>query len=367
MSAAASSGPPTARSAPSRAFPLRRAAKTLEDIHAHTDSPHRHLRAARCCSCCPPQRRAWPAHGPQRARRAGYPTRPITIIVGYSAGGANDLLARIVGEKLAALLHQNVVVENKPGVASIIGASTVAKAKPDGHTLLMGASGPLSFNPSLYKSLPYAPDRDLVAISLVATYPLVLLTQAGNPATATLPGLLRHAKANPQAANYSASSASFQLVTELFKRKAGADFAYIPYKGSTESVAAVGSGDAMMTLVDTGPAMVGVRGGRVRPLAITAKSRAPYLPDTPTLQELGIAMDVELWSGLFAPAGTPPEIIRLLERAVQDAVAAPDVQQRITAMAITPKSSTSQELNAMVRSEIRQWLDVAAAAGIQPN
>jgi tripartite-type tricarboxylate transporter receptor subunit TctC len=297
----------------------------------------------------------------------GFPAKPITIVVGYTAGGANDILARIVAEKMSVALKQPVLVENRPGVASIVGATFVAKARPDGYTLLMGASGPISFNPSLYKSLPYSPEKDLVPVSLVGTFPLVLLTQAANPDTATLKGLVQFAKAHPEKANYSASAASFQLISELFKRRSDTQFLYIPYKGSSESIIAVSAGDATMTLVDSGPAMPAVKGGRVRALAITAAERAPYLPDTPTMKELGIDMNVELWSGLFAPAGTPPAIVKKLEQAVHDAVAAPDVQQRITGLSITPVSSTSQELAARVKSEIRMWQEVATAAGIQPN
>lgn len=296
-----------------------------------------------------------------------FPTHPITIVVGYSAGGANDVLARIVAEKMTASLGQTVVVVNKPGVASIIGAGFVAQQKPDGYTLLMGASGPMSFNPALYKTLPYAPDKDFVPISLVGTFPLVLLTQTANAETATVSALIRFVKAHPGGCNFSASAASFQLMTELFKRQAGIQCQYIPYKGSSDSIVAVGSGDATMTLVDIGPAIPAVAGQRVRAVAITAGSRVPALPSTPTMKQAGIDLDVELWSGLFAPAGTPAPIVRKLESAVRDAVASPDVQERIGALSITPKSSTSEELAARVKSEIRIWQQVAKDAGIQPN
>ena len=296
-----------------------------------------------------------------------FPTKPITIIVGYTAGGANDILARILAEKMSADLHQPVIVENRPGVSSIVGAVYVAKAKPDGYTLLLGASGPISFNPSLYKSLPYSPEKDLVPVSLVGTFPLVLLTQTANPDTATLKGLIQYAKAHPDKANYSASAASFQLITELFKRQSDTQFLYIPYKGSSESIIAVTGGDATMTLVDSGPAMPAIKGGRVRALAITSAERSPYMPDVPTMKELGVDMNVELWSGLFAPAGTPPEVVKRLERSVHDAIASPDVQQRIAGLSITPVSSTSEALAARVKKEIRLWQDVATAAGIQPN
>jgi tripartite-type tricarboxylate transporter receptor subunit TctC len=298
---------------------------------------------------------------------AEFPERTITIVVGFSPGGANDLLARIVAEKMSASLDQSVVVLNKPGVASIIGATYVAAQKPDGYTLFMGASGPMSFNPALYKLLPYSPERDFVAISMVGTFPLLLLTSTRNPDTSSLPALIRYTKANPGICNYSASSGSFQLTTELFKRKSGIQCQYIPYKGSIEAVLAVSTGDATMALVDTSPSMPAIRGERVRALAITQSTRADYLPDTPTMKELGVDLDVELWSGLFAPAGTPAAIVKKLERAVRDALASADVRQRILQLSITPKSSTSEELGAKVKAEIALWQQVATDAGMQPN
>ncbi|SAI67824.1 putattive exported protein [Bordetella ansorpii] len=296
-----------------------------------------------------------------------FPAHPITIIVGYSAGGANDILARILADRLTVSLKQPVIVENKPGVASIVGATYVAKAKPDGYTLLMGASGPISFNPALYKSLPYAPDKDLAPISLVGTFPLILLTQSANKETSTLKGLKAYAAANPKKSNYSASAASFQLMTELFKKQTGTHFEYIPYKGSMDSITAVSTGDATMTLVDAGPATPMIKGGRVRALAVTSAQRTPYLPDVPTMKEAGIDMDVELWSGLFAPAGTPPAVIATLQRSVRDALQAPEVRQRIAALSITPKSNTPEEFAALIGKEIALWKRVAQEAGVQPN
>ena len=296
-----------------------------------------------------------------------YPSHPINIVVGYSAGGANDILARILADKMSSMLKQSVIVENKPGVASIIGATYVAKADPDGYTLFMGASGPISFNPALYKSLPYSPTEDFVPISLVGTFPLVLLTQTANEQTDSLEGLKAYAAKHPDKANYSASAASFQLMTELFKKQTGTQFEYIPYKGSMDSITAVSTGDATITLVDTGPATRVLPGGRIRALAVTSGERTQYLPDVPTMKELGIDMNVELWSGLFAPAGTPPEVVQKLEQTVHDALQAPDVQKRIAALAITPKSATSKAFSAMIDKEITLWKRVAREANIPLN
>ncbi|AOB33425.1 hypothetical protein AKI39_05070 [Bordetella sp. H567] len=296
-----------------------------------------------------------------------YPSKPITIIVGYSAGGANDLLARVVGEKMSTLLKQPVIVENKPGAGSIIAANFVAKAKADGYTLLMGASGPISFNPSLYKKLPYDPQKDLTPVSLVGTFPLVLVTQKSNPDTGSLPTLIAYAKDHPGKSNYSASSASFQLITELFKRRTQTAFEYIPYKSSYESVMAVSTGDATMTLADSSPAMQGISSGRVRALAVTSPQRISYMADTPTLKELGIDMTVELWSGLFVPAGTPPAVVGKLEETVKTIMDDGDVRKRVEGMSITPASSTSRDFAQRIAQEIPFWKKIAQDAGIQPN
>jgi tripartite-type tricarboxylate transporter receptor subunit TctC len=338
----------------------READKTLETAMTLTRSPAYRLGAMALAAA------AMLAVSSVRAEDA-YPSKPITIIVGYTTGGANDLLARVVAEKMSTLLKQPVIVENKPGAGSIIGANFVAKAKPDGYTLLMGASGPISFNPSLYKKLPYDPQKDLTPVSLVGTFPLILLTQKSNPDTGSLPNLIAYAKGHPANSNYSASSASFQLISELFKRQTQTKFEYIPYKGSYESVMAVSTGDATMTLVDSGPAMQGVAGGRVRALAVTSPQRTSFLADTPTLKELGIDMNVELWSGLFVPAGTPPAVVGKLEQTVKTIMDDADVRKRVESMSITPASSTSKDFAARIAEEIPFWQKIAQAAGIQPN
>jgi tripartite-type tricarboxylate transporter receptor subunit TctC len=304
---------------------------------------------------------------PAHAADDHFPDKPITIIVGYSAGGANDILARVMAEKMSSMLKQSVIVENKPGVASIVGATYVAKAKPDGYTLLMGASGPISFNPALYKKLPYDPAKDFAPISLVGTFPLVLLTQTANPDTGSIEALIQYARQHPERANYSASAASFQLMTELFLKKVDTRFTYIPYKGSADSITAVTAGDVTMTLVDAGPATPAIKGGRVRALAVTSAARNPLLPDVPTMAEQGIDMKVELWSGLFAPAGTPPAVVQKLAETVRAAVASKEVRDRMLALSITPTSNTPAEFGKQIVGEIELWKQVAQDAGIQPN
>ena len=296
---------------------------------------------------------------------ADYPAHPITIIVGYSPGGANDELARIAADSLSVSLGQPVIVENRPGVASIVGAGVVAKAKPDGYTLLMGASGPMVFNYALYASLPYTP-QDFAPISLMGTFPVVLLTQASNPAK-SVQQLVEFSRQNPEKANYSASAASFQLIMELFNNKTGAKFANIPYKGSNDSIRAVIADDVTITLVDAGPALTAVRGGRVKAIAVTSNKRLKDFPDVPTMREVGVDLNVMFWSGLLAPAGTPEPIISRLQQEIARIVEMPDVKRRISALSITPTSNTSEEFARLIATEILFWKKVAVDNKIKVN
>ncbi|MES2363558.1 MAG: tripartite tricarboxylate transporter substrate binding protein [Pseudomonadota bacterium] len=302
---------------------------------------------------------------PLGALAADYPLKPITIVVGFSAGGSSDALARIVAEKLAIGLGQPVVVENRAGVASIVGAAFVAKAKPDGYTLLMGASGPNVFNYALYARLPYAP-QDFAPVSLLGTFPLLLLTQASNPAK-SMQELVAQSRQNPDKANYGASSASFQLVTELFNNKTGARFSHIPYKGSNDAITAVISGDVSMTLVDAGAASAVLQGGRVKALAVTSTERLRELPNVPTMNELGVDLKVSFWSGLLAPAGTPVPVIKRLQEEIVRVMDMPDVKKRFNAMSVIPGASTPEDFAKLIATETALWRQAAQDNNIKAN
>ena len=298
-------------------------------------------------------------------RAADYPTKPITIVVGYAAGGGVDAIARIVAEKLPAALGQPVVVENKPSVAGIVGTTFVAKAKPDGYTLMMAAPGPIVFNHAIYAKLPYAP-QDVVPISFVGDAPLILLVNAANPVK-SVQELVSQSKQNPEKANYGASSASFQLINELFQRKTGAKFTHIPYKGTNEAVLAVMSGDVSMTIADAGPASIGMQTGRVQALAVTSAQRLKDYPNVPTLSELGVDLKISLWFGMMAPAGTPPEIIKRLQDEIAKIVVMADVQKRMTAMSVIPMSNTPEEFAKIIATEIPMWKQIAVDNNIKAN
>ncbi len=291
------------------------------------------------------------------AQALDYPLKPVTIVVGFSAGGSSDVIARIVAEKLCTGLGQPVVVENRAGVGSIVGASYVSHAKADGYTLLMGASGPMVFNHALYSKLPYTV-QDFAPISLICTFPLLLLTSS-NQAHKSLDDLVTFAKKNPDKVNYSASSASFQLVTELLNKKFGTRFAHIPYKGSNDSVTALLSNDVTMTLVDAGAASPALQSARARVLAVTSSERLAEMPNVPTMGELGVDLKVSFWTGLLAPAGTPKEVIKRLNEEMVKVMALADVKKKFAGLNVIPTTSSPEELSRQISTEISMWKEVA--------
>ena len=295
-----------------------------------------------------------------------YPSKPIKIVVGYTPGGANDILARIVGQKMAEAFGQPVVVENRPSTAAIIGTDAVAKAAPDGYTLLMGASGPIVFNPALYSKLPYSPTRDLTPVSMVGSFPLILVVQNNAPQR-TVKELAAYTQANPDKSNYGSSAASFQLATELLKSKTGIRAEHIPYKGSAEATNAVVAGQVLMTLVDSGPAAGAIKGGLLRGLAVTSRKRVAALPDVPTMAEQGIDLQITLWSGLLAPAGTPPAIVRKLQVEIARIVRLPDVRERMAQLGIDPEGGTPEEFAKVIATEIPLWSALAKANNIKAD
>jgi tripartite-type tricarboxylate transporter receptor subunit TctC len=230
-----------------------------------------------------------------------YPTRAIHIVVGFTPGGGNDIIARIVGQKLSESLGQPVIIDNKPGGGAIVATEYVAKSAPDGYTLLVGANGAMAINPAVYVKLSYDPIRDFVPISELGSFPLILIVNASSPIR-SVAELVAFAKSNPDKTNYSSSSAAFQLVTELFKQKTGAPMQEIPYKGANDSVMAVISGQVTATIADAGPVSSQVRGGQVRALAVAAPNRTEDLPDVPTMKEAGAYVDAVLWERYLCAA-----------------------------------------------------------------
>jgi tripartite-type tricarboxylate transporter receptor subunit TctC len=293
-----------------------------------------------------------------------YPTRAIHIVVGFTPGGGNDIIARIVGQKLSESLGQPVIIDNKPGGGAIVATEYVAKSAPDGYTLLVGASGAMAINPAVYAKLPYDPVRDFVPVSELGSFPLILVVNASSPIK-SVAELVAFAKANPDKTNYSSSSAAFQLVTELFKQKTGAPMQEIPYKGANDSVMAVISGQVTATIADAGPVSSQVKGGQVRALAVAAPARTEDLPDVPTMKEAGADVDAVLWSGIFAPRQTPPAIVSKLEGELRRIVRLPEVVARLRPLGIQPVGNSSAEFAQILASDITRWTEVARAGNIR--
>jgi tripartite-type tricarboxylate transporter receptor subunit TctC len=293
-----------------------------------------------------------------------YPTRAIHIVVGFTPGGGNDIIARVVGQKLSESLGQPVIIDNKPGGGAIVATEYVAKSAPDGYTLLVGASGAMAINPAVYAKLPYDSIRDFVPVSELGSFPLILIVNASSPIK-SVAELVAFAKAHPDKANYSSSSAAFQLVTELFKQKTGAPMQEIPYKGANDSVMAVISGQVTATIADAGPVSSQVKGGQVRALAVAAPKRAEDLPDVPTMKEAGADVDAVLWSGIFAPRQTPPAVVRKLEGELMRIARLPDVVARLKPLGISPVGNSSAEFAQILASDIARWSVVAKAGNIR--
>jgi tripartite-type tricarboxylate transporter receptor subunit TctC len=293
-----------------------------------------------------------------------YPGKPVRIIVGYSAGGGNDLIVRVMAPRLSEGLGQPIIIENKPGAQAIIACEYVAKASPDGYTLLMGPTGPMAMNPATYSKLPYSPQRDFAPISQIGQFPLIVAVGASLPVR-SVKELVEYAKTNPTKVNYAASAAAFQIATELFKQKTGTDFVHIPYKGSGESVQAVIAGQVTMTIVDPPPVSGPLRAGTARGLAITSAQRHPSWPDLPTLVEQGIDVEVGLWTAFFAPARTPPAIVARLQKEVARVVRLPDVREALAKLGVDPVGGSPEELGRVLARDIEKWTAVARAANIR--
>jgi tripartite-type tricarboxylate transporter receptor subunit TctC len=294
---------------------------------------------------------------------AKYPVRPIHMVVGFAAGGGNDIIARVFGQKLSEGLGQPVVIENRPGAGAIVAMEHVAKSAPDGYTLLVSASG-IAVNPAVYAKLPYDAIRDFVPISEIAAFPLILIVNAASPIKSSAE-LVAYAKANPEKANYGSSSATFQLVTELFKQKTGAPMQAIPYKSATESVTAVIAGQVTTTIADAGPVLSQVQGGHLRALAIASPRRMPELPDVPTLKEQGTDVDGDLWTGVFAPSGTPPAVVKKLEAEFIRIAQLPDVISRLKPLGVRTVGNSSEEFTRIMAADILRWGEVAKAGNIK--
>ena len=301
---------------------------------------------------------------PFAAHAADYPTRPITLVVAFTPGGPSDVLARIIGAELEQILHQPFVIENRPGGSGNIAAEFVAHAAPDGYTLLMGNNGILSTNASLFKNLKYDGARDFAPISMVGTQPNILVVNPNVPVH-SVAELITLAKQEPGKLNYGNSGfgAAAHLSAELFKHDAQVDIVGINYKGAAPALQDVIAGRVQLMFATSASVMGHIRGGLVRPLAVTTLKRFSLMPDLPTVAETLPGFDATTWHGLVAPAGTPPDVIETLHRATIAALADPDTRKRLSDLGVEVGGDTPAEFAAYIKREIPKWAAVIKSSG----
>jgi tripartite-type tricarboxylate transporter receptor subunit TctC len=286
-----------------------------------------------------------------------FPNKVIRVIVGFAAGGGNDIFARLIVQRLIERTGWTVIIENKPGAGGRLAAEYAAKEAPDGYTVLVGASGAMAIGPIIYKT-GYDTLKSFEPVTMIADFPLILVVKPDHPAK-TAKELVEWTKANPDKANYSTSSPAFTLPTELFKLRTGAKGVAIPYKSSGEMLLGVVSGNAAMAVIDPPPTTAQVQAGKLRALAVTGAKRTRELPDVPTMAEAGVpGVQVGLWSGLFVPAGTPKPIVDKLAKELRDVILNSAARDQLIGMAVNPSGNSPAEFRQLIADEIKMWQQV---------
>jgi tripartite-type tricarboxylate transporter receptor subunit TctC len=301
------------------------------------------------------------------AAAEAYPSRPITIVVPFGAGSGTDIVTRIIAQRLGIALSQNIVVDDRPGANGGIAAAYVAKAPADGYTLLMSTNSPHSSNPFLLKNISYDPVKDFAPITRIGSFTLMLVV---NPAVRvqTIPELIVYAKANPGKLTYASGNTSGILAGETLKHWAGIDILQVPYKSVPPALNDIIAGRVSMGFTDLTPGLPHVNSGALRPLGITRLRRSVLLPDLPTFDESGLKdFEVESWAGLFAPAGTPAEIVALLNRETRKIVESPQDKAQIAQIGFEVFGSTPEELGEFVKDQLVRTSRMVKDAGIEPE
>ena len=299
------------------------------------------------------------------ATAADYPTRPITIVVAFPPGGPSDVLARIVGKKMEQIVGQPFIIENRPGAGGNIAAEMVARAAPDGYTLLNGNNSILATNAALYKKINFDAEKDFIPLSLIGTQGSILVVNPKVPVR-SLAELIALAKANPGKLNFASSGygAAAHLAGELFKTEAKIDIVHVAYKGAAPALQELIGGQTQMMFATAASVVAHIKGGLVRPLAVTTLTRIPALPDIPTMDELGLkGFDATTWHGLVAPAGTPKEIVDTLSRAINTALKDPAVRKSLGDLGVDIVGNSPAEFAAYIKAEIPKWTAVVKSSG----
>ena len=302
---------------------------------------------------------------PFAAQAQAYPTKPVTVVVPFAAGGTTDILARVIGQALNKELGQPVVVDNRAGAGGNIGAALAAKAPADGYTLFMGTVGTHAINQSLYKKLPFDPIKDFQPLTRVAMVPNLLVANPTKPYK-TVKELVAYAKAHPGKVNFgsSGSGSSIHLSGELFNALAGVQMVHVPYKGSAPAVTDLLGGQIDIMFDNMPSAIQHVRSGKLRPIAVTTAKRSPELPDVPTIAEAGVpGYEATSWFGMFAPANTPAPVVAKLNTALVKVLADPEVKKKLAEQGAEPYSEKPEQFAEFIRKETAKWSKVVKDSG----
>lgn len=300
------------------------------------------------------------------AASAAFPEKPVRIIVPFTAGGATDVVGRILAEELARVLNASVFVENRDGAAGVIGVQAAAQAAPDGHTLVIAGNSLYTSHKTLYPNLPYDPGKDFDPVARVAAGSHVMIVRPDSPYR-NAKELIDAARARPGAVTYGSGGkgTSVHLAAELFQLQAGVKLLHVPYRGTSLAVTGLLSQDTDVVFDTTASAVPRIRSGQVRALGLTSAQRDPDLPDIPTVAEQGLpGYEVLFWLGLYAPAGTPPEVLRQLDHATRAVLGQDSVRQRLAAAGVTPYYASGADLGRQVAQETEMWADVIRKAGV---
>jgi tripartite-type tricarboxylate transporter receptor subunit TctC len=304
---------------------------------------------------------------PAAAIAQAYPERVITVVTPFAAGSGTDVITRIIGQQLTAALGQTVIVDNKPGANGIIAANMVMHAPPDGYTLFATGNTTHGANPSLVKDLSYDPVKDFTPIARTGNFTFVLVVGRDFPAK-SVAELVDYARSHPGKVSYASANSPGIVAGAVLAKRAGIDLLHVPYKSSPQALTDVMAGRVSMSFIDVATASAHLKSGALRALAVTTTERSGLLPDLPTMQEAGVApFNVASWSGYFGPARLPPAVVTRLNTEIARIVAVPDIQAQLAALGFDAVSSTPQQLEDFVKSEIRNWHDMAQDAGIEPQ
>jgi tripartite-type tricarboxylate transporter receptor subunit TctC len=301
---------------------------------------------------------------------ANYPERPVRLVVGFPPGGATDILARILSQHMPESIGQPVVVDNRGGATGTVAAAIVAKAPPDGYTIMMVPSGPFTISASTYANLPYDAVRDFKGVSLLAWVTNVIVVPQNSPVK-TLQDLIRMAKEKPGQLTFSSSGAGslHHLAGEVMKRLTGTDMIHVPFKGAGPAMTALAGGEVNFGFTSMPSAMPLIHGKRIRPIAVTSQKRMPALPGTPTMAEAGVppppGLDIREWYGVIVPAATPAPIVNKLNAEMVKVFKRPDVQTRLTEMGAEFLGSSPQELDKQLANDVRTWAKWVRDTGVR--